>query len=144
EELLNRIPERNILILRPLSPENLKKIAGLGLEGLRKKLLPDSELFQSVDLKWTDRVPEFIQSYQYEPEDNARPVLARVLSSVEEPLLKAIREEQIKASGQRLVLEVDIETNSDHTRGLVMNIQEPNGTTRQVKQLITETLRERP
>lgn len=136
---MNRIPQRYICILRPLSPENLKQIAHQTLQGIADKLKLPSELFDSVDVDWGDSVINFIQGYNYAPEDNARPIQARVESTLEEPFLKAVKEGKIKP-GQALKLHLDIEVNPDHTQTLVMTTA--NGEV--IKEVIGETLKDKP
>lgn len=144
EELLNRVMERNLLILRPLSPEDLKGIANRELEKLRQKLIPESEFFKSVHLKWNDNVINFIQGYNYDAENNARPILGRMLTTVEEPLLKAVRTGEIKATNEAITFDIDIESNPDHTQSLVITVIHPDGTKSEVRQLIEETKKDRP
>lgn len=145
EELMNRIPDRNILILRPLAPNDLRQIADMKLKDLAETLQMPSELFDSVDLKWSNKVVEFVQDYQYVPEENARPVLGRVMSTVEEPILKAINSGKISANpSAKVKVDVDVELNSDKTHSLVIHVTQASGKNSTVKELITETLRDRP
>lgn len=135
EELLNRIPERFILLMRPLSPDHLRTIATGYLEGLREKLA-DSPLLGKVNLTWSDDLPAVIQEYDYVPEENARPVLGRVMSLIEEPLLDALRAKNIEGASA-VDLHISVETNSDRSRDLVMTL---NG--KQTRQLIRTTTKD--
>jgi len=136
EELLNRIPERFIILMRPLSPEHLQKIANSYLENLRHRLV-DSPLLGKVTLTWTEELPKVLQEYDYIAEENARPVLGRVIALIEEPLLDALREDQLNGI-TNLEMQLNIETNPDKSRSLVIT----TGAGRQVRQLIRTTLKD--
>lgn len=139
EELMNRIPLRNILLLRPLSPADLKEIASMVMKALADKLKLPSDLFESVEMEWTPNVIEFIQGYNYDPEENARPIVGRVESTIEEPFLKAVKDGRIQI-GQKLKFTVDVETNSDRTQSLI--VKTATGDT--YKEVIPETLKDKP
>jgi len=140
EELLNRIPERFVLLMRPLSPEHLKQIAEGYMQDLKSRLT-DSPLLGKIHLTWTERVPEVLQSYDYIPEENARPVLGRVMALIEEPLLDALRSNALpKSEGQDLLL--DIEVNEDKTRSLVVTLRN-SGEPVVIRQTIRATLKDR-
>ena len=139
EELMNRISQRNILILRPLSPTDLKEISKISLRSMAKKLNIQSDLFDAVELEWSPAVVDFIQGYQYIPEENARPILARVNATIEQPLLDAVKAGHIPIGGS-LKLKVDIEKNADQSQSLVITTSEG----KVVKSVIEETLGDKP
>ncbi|MGZ3722012.1 MAG: hypothetical protein ACXVA9_03715 [Bdellovibrionales bacterium] len=139
EELMNRIPQENICILRPLSPDDLKEIARISLRAMAAKLNLPSELFDSIDMDFSPAVVDFIQGYHYVPEENARPILARVQSTIEKPFLTMVKEGHITPGGS-IRISIDVEKNSDQTQSLV--ITTPDG--KVVKSLIPETLRDKP
>jgi len=143
EELMDRIPERNILLLRPQSPEGLQKIATLSLDSLNEKLGVPSELFASVNLKWSDNVIKFVQGYKYNAEENSRPILGRIMSTVEEPILKAIRDGKIKPTNSKVEFNLDIEQNPDRTQSLIIKGTQ-DGKPFEIKQLILETKQDIP
>ncbi len=134
EELLNRIPERFIMLMRPLSPEHLQQIATGYLEKLRERL-NDSPLLGKVELTWTNELVVALQEYDYIAEENARPVLGRLMSLVEEPLLDAVRGSKVE---QNQNIQLDIQVNPDNSRSLVIS----SGDDRVVKQLIRTTTKD--
>ena len=133
EELLNRIPDRLILLMRPLSPEHLRQIANGYLEDLKNKL-SDSPLLGKVTLTWSTELPKALQEYDYIAEENARPVLGRVMSLIEEPLLDAVRGANVSQTPDQEI-HLDIELNPDNSRSLI--ITGPSGHT--ARQLIRTT-----
>lgn len=142
EELLNRVPERFILLMRPLNPTDLQTIVELALQKAVRKIQRSSDLLRDVTLTFAPEVVKVIQEYDYSAEDNARPVKDRIIGFVEEPLLDAIRSGVLKVKpGARL--QIGLAQNEDRTRRLTVQISE-GGKTREVAQLIRTTLKDIP
>lgn len=144
EELLNRIPDRFILLMRPHSPENLQHIAELGLRDIAERL-SEGGMLGKVTLSWTDNVTKTIQEYDYLPEENARPVAARLGTMVEDPLIDAIKEGKISGGEGNLDIDLDIRVNEDGTRSLVINAKGSGKRSRtEIEQPIRYTFKDRP
>lgn len=148
EELLNRLPLNNIVILRPLSPDSLQKITQEKLEILRKKYKsPKSiSIYGSLDIRWSDHLVEFISSYHYQAEDNARPIESHIQALVANPLKEAFREQKILPSQQGQRLYLDIQTESDKTSSLlitIVSVETRNQETVRIPIDITEADREK-
>lgn len=143
EELLNRIPERFILLMRPLSPENLRKIVEINLGRAAKRVEASSQLLKGVEIRWTQDLVKLIQEYDYVAEENARPVKDRIIGFVEEPMIDAIRSGQLENIKPGAVIELDVRQREDQTRELVIKIQEGKNS-RVVAPLIRTTLKDIP
>ncbi len=63
EELLNRV--KTVVVMRPLSPENLKAIAESKLKVMIEKLANSHGGFSGIKIEYTPAVIDFIQSYHY-------------------------------------------------------------------------------
>lgn len=144
EEFLNRISDRNLILLRPLSPEDLKKVAQMKLEEAAAQLKKPSEMFKSVEVIWDQGVVDFVQGFHYNAEDNARPIGDRVLSLVEEPLVLAVKSKEISADPENKVkIEIDIKDNADGTKSLLMQVTYASGKTALVERVIAESLQDK-
>jgi ATP-dependent Clp protease ATP-binding subunit ClpA len=144
QELLNRIPDQYLILFRPLSPEALKEIAAEEFGRLKKLLNKKSRLFDSVNLNWDQSTIDLIQSYDYNAEENARPIGRRIKSMILKPLLDAVREGKIKADGKQIDITLNIKDNEDKTRTLQINVKDAAGETYVVEQLIKLTIKDRP
>lgn len=147
-ELLNRVPDRFTILMRPISPDNLQSIAEIALKDLAKKLGTQSKLLSNVKLTWSPKLIETIQAYDYMPEENARPIVGdngRISSFVEYPLLDAIRAGRLVTDeGGETALDLDIIENADHTRSLAVKVKTSGGREYDFEQLITPTLKDVP
>lgn len=117
EELLSRIPDRFLLLMRPLSPTDLQKIAEIDLKKQLKKLENKTALNPGIKVSWGEEVTQIIQGYDYNPEDNARPVLGRVKSLVVEPLVGLLKSGDLDLD-KPLNLLISIDKNEDQTLSL--------------------------
>ncbi len=143
EELLNRLHDEHLILLRPLSPEALKRITEMRLAELAGKISQASHLLGPLTVEWSKELVDFIQSYHYEPEENARPIETRVEAITEIPLLKAIHEGLIPRAPNGQSLKVSIETLNEGPSVLIVT----SNRTREVLRLpiaITEQDREKP
>ncbi|MCB0415479.1 MAG: AAA family ATPase, partial [Bdellovibrionales bacterium] len=112
EEMANRI--QRIFLLRPISPDGLVKIARMKLNSLKKEL-KGIRSFGPIDLEWTPQVEKFIQSYQYQAEENARPIGDRVDQLIQETIDDAIANEKLKPTHKGQKVLIDVVSNGDGT-----------------------------
>jgi len=117
EEFLRRIPNRFLILMKPLSPEELREIAGIALKSIKKDLEVATAINPGLKLSWDTQVLTVIQDYEYIPEDNAGPILDRVKSFINEPLISFLRSEKIKLD-KPVQLRVSIDENEDGTKSL--------------------------
>ncbi|MBX3022327.1 MAG: hypothetical protein KF799_11695 [Bdellovibrionales bacterium] len=144
EELLNRIPDRFIFLLRPLSPADLKDIAELGLVELSKSISDESGVLGKVKLAWSRNLIDLIQEYDYLAEENARPILGHLGTMVEDPLIDAIKSGKLKNLPNGTTVELDVKLNADKTRSLIFTVNKGKGATEQFEQQIRQTLKDIP
>src|SRR5699024_9923284 len=84
EEILNRIHPSRMILMKPISPEGLKKIVRIRIEKINEQLHDATEgSFGSFEITSTDALVDFIQSYEYNPEDGARPITDKVRALME-------------------------------------------------------------
>lgn len=123
EEVRSRIPDSNLVLLRPFSSLILKSVVGAKLKNIAAEFNgPKLYQFPSIDLEFTPRVTEFIVSYDYNSEDGARLLKSRIEQLITKTIGDAIFDEKIKLkSGEKLT--VDVHSNTDGTTSLVLNGQ---------------------
>lgn len=136
EEVTSRLP--NMVLLRPLSPEGLKRIASIHLNSLKKKLSTLNEKIGKVKLSWGESVEVFVQEYLYDAEESARPIKEKVKSLIEGTLKKAIFRGDIVTDGKEVDLKLDIKTNENGTSNLNMEVKFDGGT-QKYSDLMTRT-----
>jgi ATP-dependent Clp protease ATP-binding subunit ClpB len=88
-EFLNRIDE--IVIFNSLGPEEIKKIVGIQINLLRKRL-DDNK----ITLELTDRAKEFLANTGFDPVYGARPLKRTIQHFIQDPLAVKILEGSIK------------------------------------------------
>ncbi len=88
-EFLNRLDE--IIMFRPLSEENISKIADLIIADLNKRLSD-----KRITIKLTDKAKKFVIDNGYDPSFGARPLKRFIQSSVENLVAKAVLEDKAK------------------------------------------------
>ncbi|MCH2533945.1 MAG: hypothetical protein MK008_05840 [Bdellovibrionales bacterium] len=121
EEVGNRF--YNIFMLRPTSPEGLRKIANISLNDLKAKFAKINKQYGKIELSWSYELQKFIQEYQYVAEENARPIHHKVEALVEKTINNAILDETIKADGKPKSVYLDITNKEDGTSALKVQIQ---------------------
>lgn len=112
EELLNRV--KTVLVMRPLSPEQLREIADRKLRLMLETLSKSTGGYQNLKIEFTPEVVNFIQEFHYVAEDNARPIDERIESLFEEPLFTAFAEGAVK-KGETATVRFNIRKESDNT-----------------------------
>lgn len=144
EELLSRIPDRYVLLMRPLSPDHLKEIATISMTKLAKNLAAAERILGKVSVTWSPSVIDMIQEYDYEAEANARPVMARLESLVEASIVDAVEQGTLIASDGEMDIHLDVQTNTDQTKSLIIGVTKPDGKKLKIDQPIRYTFKDRP
>ena len=88
-EFLNRLDE--IIMFRPLSEENISKIADLIISDLNNRLSD-----KRITIKLTDKAKKYVIENGYDPSFGARPLKRFIQSSVENLVAKAVLEDKAK------------------------------------------------
>ena len=124
EELLNRIPTQALVLMRPLSHTDLKRVIVAKLTSLASRFFEARSAFKGTRFEWSDHLIELILRFQQVDEDGARPVESKVAGLVQETLMSAILEGSLKpeAGGQTLI--VDVSKNEDGTSQLLVHSKE--------------------
>ena len=99
-EFLNRLDE--IIMFRPLSEENISKIADLIIADLNKRLSD-----KRITIKLTDKAKKFVIDNGYDPSFGARPLKRFIQSSVENLVAKAVLEDKAKEGDEVVIDEKD-------------------------------------
>ena len=97
-EFLNRLDE--IIMFRPLSEENISKIADLIISDLNKRLAD-----KRISIKLTDAAKKFVIENGYDPSFGARPLKRFIQASVENLVAKAIIENKVE-EGDEVTVDV--------------------------------------
>ena len=95
-EFLNRLDE--IIMFRPLSEENISKIADLIISDLNKRLAD-----KRISIKLTDAAKKFVIENGYDPSFGARPLKRFIQASVENLVAKAIIENKVEEGNEVMV-----------------------------------------
>ena len=99
-EFLNRIDD--VVMFTPLSKDNIKKIVGLQLNGLKKMLMK-----QGITIDATEQAIEYITKIGFDPQYGARPVKRTIQKEVLNILSKEILAEKIKTDSIILLDQFD-------------------------------------
>jgi len=118
EEVVNRLPDQNIILLRPLSPMSLRDIARHKLSILNSKFRTAETKFRKFRFMWTENLIQFLQEYDFVAEENARPIPAKVTAFIEKTIIEAVKNQRITLKTP--VVEVDIVANSNGSHSLVL------------------------
>ena len=92
-EFLNRLDE--IIMFRPLSEENISKIADLIISDLNKRLAD-----KRISIKLTGAAKKYVIENGYDPSFGARPLKRFIQASVENLVAKAIIENKVEEGGE--------------------------------------------
>ena len=95
-EFLNRIDE--ILMFRPLSKDEVRKIVRIQLKNVQKMLKE-----QNVDIEFTDKVIDYLADKGFDPEFGARPIKRVIQRDILNELSKQILAGNIKSDSTILV-----------------------------------------
>ena len=121
QEYLNRIKDAHLLLMRPLSPEDVQKIVRIKLRAIAMRLNKSPNGFRNLQLDFSDELVRFIQEWDYIAEEGARASESRIESLVEHSLIQAIKDGRIYPSDADKV-ELDIARNQDGTYNLVFHM----------------------
>ena len=101
-EFLNRLDE--IIMFKPLSEENISKIADLIIADLNKRLSD-----KRITIELTDAAKKFVIENGYDPSFGARPLKRFIQASVENLVAKAVLEDKAKEGTNIIIDEKDDE-----------------------------------
>jgi ATP-dependent Clp protease ATP-binding subunit ClpB len=99
-EFLNRIDE--IIVFKPLSKENLRKIVEIQLNKVKENLLK-----KGINVVFEDDVKEILIEKGFDPEYGARPLQRVIQKLILDPLAQKIIANQVK-KGQKLIFGLDL------------------------------------
>lgn len=121
EELLSRIPNSRLVLLRPLAKNIILKIAAMKLEKLKEKfLLPKAKGFPSLKLKFSPKLIDFLATYDQLTEEGARTLDDKIKTLIEKPLSDAIFSKELSLE-KGSAINLDIQENGDGTFSLAVN-----------------------
>lgn len=121
EEIRNRTHPSRLILLEPLSPEQLKKIIRLNIEFLNEQYFDATKgAFGSFEIAATDRMVEFIQEYDYLAEDNARPMKDKVRALLEYPFNQGLKAGNFTPDMVKEGVTLDVKRNDDKTYTLII------------------------
>jgi ATP-dependent Clp protease ATP-binding subunit ClpA len=99
-EFLNRIDE--IIVFKPLSKEDLRKIVEIQLNKVKENLLK-----KGINVVFEDDVKEILIEKGFDPEYGARPLQRVIQKLILDPLAQKIIANQVK-KGQKLTFSLDL------------------------------------
>jgi ATP-dependent Clp protease ATP-binding subunit ClpA len=152
EEFLSRIPSSRIHLLKPISPDGLRRITRLFEAALTARLREAVGPMGQFDIRLSEELVEFLISYNYIASDGARPLKDRLESFVFEPFYESIINRRIRPSGQNLTIDIGLREYNNNARSLQFNvfegdreyIQEDSDPSYSFTRLIAQTLKDRP
>ncbi len=144
EEFLNRFPDHRVHLLRPLSPENLQRIAEILIKAESNKLKNASGRLGQYTVTLSEEAIRFITQYDSIPSENSRPIKARLKSFVFDEIFQAIESKEIKPSSLVQDIYVDIQLNPDGSRSAHFKITDSNPTSYEFWSVIDQTLKDVP
>ena len=98
-EFLNRIDE--IIVFHPLDEENIKKIVGIMIEGLAKRLKQTG-----IMLDVSDEAKGFLAKKGFDPVYGARPLRRSIQSMIEDKMAEEMLEGKVKM-GDNVLIELE-------------------------------------
>jgi ATP-dependent Clp protease ATP-binding subunit ClpA len=118
EELINRVPKRNLLLTRPLSPENLLEITQIKLAAMQHKFKVSRGEFGKIDINWNQDVVNFIQQYKFNAEEGARSIDDKISELIEATIVQELYDLPTNFSDKNLFFNLGIKKESDGTFSL--------------------------
>lgn len=113
EEVLARVPNDGLVLMRPLSPEVLQKIAQNRLNMIVSDFADASAILGRTKIVFSDRMAERIQSFLYNPEQGGRSIDSKVRQVVTYNLNRAIKNGTIGKAEEPRELHIDVVENED-------------------------------
>lgn len=102
-EFLNRLDE--MIIFRPLSQANIKKIVGIQLKEVEKRLKA-----KGIELDITKEVEEYLATHGFDPEYGARPLKRLIQKTIVDSLADKLIRGDVR-EGQKVNISLDGKTN---------------------------------
>lgn len=144
EAFLNRFRNDRIFLLKPISPDGLKKIIQQRLDREIRKLRDEANFqFGSLDLRISNTTIDFIQQHDYIASENARPMTNNVNSIVVDTLMESLRHGRIYPARSGQVVHLDLHTYPSGVSALVFQVDRQGETPYQFTRIIRETLSKR-
>jgi MoxR-like ATPase len=120
EEVLSRIPNSRLLLLRPLPYATVIKITKMKLEQLRAKFAGKKAMgFPSVNLEFSPKLEKFMASYDQLAEEGARAVDDKVKSLLEKTLTDAVFSGRLEYQDGD-TMKIGVRKNNDGTFSLMI------------------------
>ncbi|MDX9730297.1 MAG: hypothetical protein RBT63_00865, partial [Bdellovibrionales bacterium] len=120
EEVLSRIPNSRLLLLRPLSQAALGKITEMKLSSIREKFAGGKGMgFPAVTLDFSPNLRKFLSSYDQLAEEGARPLEDKVKTLVEKTLTDAIFSGRLNVKDGD-TLNLGVRKNHDNTYSMMI------------------------
>lgn len=138
EEVLDRIPDNGLLLMRPLSAEVVRDIVRAKLKKAVSVLEGSTRLVGPLDITFSDALVERIQMFEHNPEAGARRADDKIETFVKTILKKAFNDEVFAKSEDRRQLHLDIGENSDKSLNLVVKIIDRNGGVMEQKEFLVD------
>jgi ATP-dependent Clp protease ATP-binding subunit ClpA len=126
EEVVSRL--QRMILLRPLSPEGLQRIANIHMNKMKKKFAEINENVGKIALSWKESILIFVQEYLFDAEESARPIKDKVKTMIEGTVKKAIMDGHITSDRKAVELELDVKENKNGTSNLEMEVRYDGGT----------------
>lgn len=138
EELANRLPTPNLL--SPISPAGLSSITRRGLRQFSARFHNHPEM--PYTLFFSESLVQFVVDYDYNPEENARPIKEKIKNLVEDPLVQAYVAGKLKqANPSETTLLVGVLQNENGTSDLILRFLDADGNVvREERQFIEASL----
>lgn len=145
EEILNRIHPSRMILMRPISPEGMKRIIQLKIERLQRQYdNAENGVYGRFKIRVTDAVVDFLQAYEYNPEEGARPLSDKVRSFVEYTFYQGLKEADVNPQDLKKGVTLDVRPNPDKTTSLLIyKGMEAKNLSLLAEQVIEETLKEK-
>jgi hypothetical protein len=144
EEFLNRIPDHRVLMLKPLSPAVLKRLAKLRIKKIQSEFGASKGNLGSYKVSVSDRMIDFLTDYKYIASENARPINSRVDNFISSPIYDALLKKKIRPLGVVQNIEIDLVEYKNGVKSVVFKVS-IDGTDEvyQFHRIIKETLSDR-
>jgi hypothetical protein len=125
-EVLDRIRNSGLVLLRPLSSEIILSIAQQRLEKLALDYRESGRVLGHTSFSFSGEVGRRLQEFQFNPEAGARFLDGSVVSLVESVIDSAIINKSISNSDEPRNILVDVITNPDDTWSLKLSFRSPD------------------
>lgn len=128
EEVLRRIPDDGLLLLRPLSPTDMQKIAAFQLSDLAQELSQFSSILGRTKVTFADDTAARVQEFLYNPEQGGRNIKAKIRQLISHDFYRAMKSGKIPRSEESRNLVISLVTNPDDSWSLKIDSLSSDGT----------------